>query len=81
MITAAQAHKLKNENRTMQIVARQLEFVYNIIEGAAKLGKSKCNWIAGDEFTKDEVRYIIESVRDRGFEVEKSGDRIYTFYW
>lgn len=81
MITAAQASKLKTENKTMHIVARQLEFVYNLIEGAAKLGKSKCNWIAGDEFTKEEVRYIIESVRDRGFEIERGSSNIYTFYW
>ncbi len=81
MITAAQANKLKSENKTMHIVARQLEFVYNLIEGAAKLGKSKCNWIAGDEFTKEEVRHIVESVRDRGFEIERGSNRIYTFYW
>lgn len=81
MITANQAHKLKSENKTMNIVARQLEFVYNLIEGAAKLGKSKCNWISPEEFSHNEIKYIVESVRDRGFEIEKCGKDIYTFLW
>lgn len=81
MITAAQANKLAKENRTMNIVARQLEFVYNWIEGKAKLGNYKCNWIAPEEFSRDQIKYIVNTVRDRGFEVEKSSKDIYTFLW
>ena len=80
MITAQQAHKLSRENRTMHIVARQLVFVYNWIEGRAILGETKCNWIAPEEFTKDEIKHIVENVRERGFEIERHRD-IYTFYW
>ena len=81
MITAAQAHKTAKENRTMCIVARELEFVYNWIEGKAKLGNFKCNWISPDEFSRSEIKYIVDNVRHRGFEVEKSGKDIYTFLW
>jgi hypothetical protein len=81
MITAEQAHKLKNECKTYNIVARQLEYVYSRIEGAAKLGKSKCNWIGPDEFDRDEIEYIKEHLRHRGFELERSGGRIYTILW
>ena len=81
MITADQAYKLKNECRTMNIICRQLEYVYSRIEGAAKLGKSKCNWIGPDEFTKSEIEYIKDHLRHRGFELERSGGRIYTILW
>jgi hypothetical protein len=73
MITADQAHKLKTENSTMNIIARQLEYVYSWIEGNAKLGKSKFNWIVPDEFKKDDVNYIVDTLRNRGFEIEKLG--------
>lgn len=73
MITADQAHQFKVDYITMNIVARQREFIYTQIEGAAKLGKSKYHWIAPDEFTKEEIAYIIESLRERGFEIAKCG--------
>lgn len=81
MITADQAHKLKNECKTMNIIARQLEYVYSRIEGAAKLGKSKVAWIGPDEFNNNEVEYIKEHLRHRGFELERSSGRIYTILW
>ena len=81
MITAEQAVKLASEHLTMNIVCRQLEYVYNRIEGAAKLGKSKCNWIGPDEFDKNEIEYIKSHLRHRGFELERSGGRIYTILW
>jgi len=84
MITAEQAVKLAKENITMHIVARQLEYVYNRIEGAAKLGKTKCNWIGPDEFSRSEIEYIKDHLRHRGFELERSGGpkcRIYTILW
>ncbi len=81
MITAEQAVKLSKENKTMHIVARQLEYVYSRIEGAVKLGKSKCNWIGPDEFTKDEIEHIKEHLRHRGFELERCGRRIYSIFW
>lgn len=90
MITAEQANKLKLEHRTMSIVARQREFIYTHIEGNAKLGKSKYNWIAPDEFTKEEIQYLIGDLRERGFEVgrcgtylknRKTADFIYEVLW
>lgn len=60
----------------MHIVARQREYIYTQIEGAAKLGKSKYHWIAPDELTKEEIKYIIDSLRERGFEIVKCGTRL-----
>lgn len=76
MITADQAHKLKLEHKNMNIVARQREYIYTQIEGASNLGKSKYRWIAPDEFTKEEIKYIIESLRERGFEIMKDANYI-----
>lgn len=73
MITADQAYKIKTEHKTMSIVARQREYIYTHIEGEAKLGKSKYRWISPDELTKEEIGYILESLRDRGFEIARDG--------
>jgi len=87
MITAEQAHQLKLEHISMHIVARQREYIYTQIEGAAKLGKSKYHWIAPDELTREETNYIIESLRERGFEIAKCGtspkrgDAFYDILW
>jgi len=72
MITAEQAKKLAGECCTWNVVARQLEYVYNKIEGEAKLGKSKCRWILPSEFRKSEINYLKEQLRHRGFELDCS---------
>ncbi len=81
MITATQAAKLADECNMWHIVARQLEYVYNKIEGEAKLGKTSCAWIGPSEFSKDDIEYIKEQLRGRGFELQRSARRIYTIYW
>lgn len=81
MITAAQAHKLQQESKITHILARQLEYIYTMIEGKAKLGNNKFVWLVGDEFTKDDVQHLVEAIRDRGFEVQKNSREFYTIFW
>lgn len=81
MITAAQAHKTQQESEITHIIARQLEFIYTMIEGKAKLGNDKYVWLAGEEFSSSELQYIIDTLRDRGFEVQRNGRGFYTIFW
>jgi len=81
MITAAQAHKFQQESKLYHIIARQLEFIYTMIEGKAKLGNNKYVWLAGEEFTKNDLQHIIDALRGRGFEVQRHGRGFYTIFW
>lgn len=81
MITAAQAHKFQQESKITHVLARQLEYIYTMIEGKARLGNNKFVWLVGEEFTKDDIQYLVEAVRDRGFEVQRNDRNFYTIFW